>query len=94
VSRLDPKPDEVLVVDNTEGNPETEEATTDFGARYTIEPVIGLARARNCGLAESNTDIVAYLDDDAVPERDWLGLLLAPFEEDDNLAATTGRVIT
>jgi O-antigen biosynthesis protein len=93
VSRLDPKPDEVLVVDNTQGDRDTENAAAEFGARYTIESVTGLSRARNRGLAESNTDIVAYLDDDAIPERDWLGVLLAPFE-DDSLAASTGRVVT
>jgi glycosyltransferase involved in cell wall biosynthesis len=93
VIRLDPKPDEVLVVDNTQGDRDTEDAATEFGARYTIEPVTGLSRARNRGLAESGTDIVAYLDDDAIPERDWLGVLLAPFE-DDSLAASTGRVVT
>ncbi len=93
VSHLDPKPDEVLVVDNTQGNKETEDAAAEFGARYTIEPVTGLSRARNRGMAESNTDIVAYLDDDAIPERDWLGVLMAPFA-DDRLAASTGRVVT
>jgi cellulose synthase/poly-beta-1,6-N-acetylglucosamine synthase-like glycosyltransferase len=90
---LDPKPDEVLVVDNTQGDKDTEGAAKEFGARYTIEAVTGLSRARNRGLAESNTDIVAYLDDDAIPERDWLGVLMAPFA-DDRLAASTGRVIT
>ena len=50
VSRLDPKPDEVLVVDNTQGNKETEDAAAELGARYTIEPVTGLSRARNRGL--------------------------------------------
>ena len=93
VSCLDPKPDQVLVVDNTQGDQDTEDAATEFGARYTIEPATGLSRARNRGLAESNTDVVAYLDDDAIPERRWLGVLLAPFE-DESLAASTGRVVT
>ncbi|WP_348261602.1 glycosyltransferase [Telmatobacter sp. DSM 110680] len=93
VSNLDPKPDEVLVVDNTQGDMDTENAAAAFGARYTIEPVVGLSRARNRGLVESSTNIVAYLDDDAIPEHNWLGVLMAPFE-DDNLAASTGRVVT
>ncbi len=93
VSHLNPKPDEVLVVDNTPGNKATEGAAVEFGARYTIEPVAGLSRARNHGMAESNTDIVAFLDDDAIPELNWLGVLMAPFA-DDRLAASTGRVVT
>jgi len=93
VAQQDSRPDQVLVVDNTAGNKETEEVTGDFGARYIMEPIQGLSRARNRGLAESETDIVVYLDDDAIPARDWLGLLLAPFV-DTEIGATTGRVIT
>ncbi len=93
VARQDCKPDQVLVVDNTEGNKETEDVTREFGARYTIEPLQGLSRARNRGLAECDTDIVAFLDDDAIPAPDWLGFLMEPFV-DDQTAASTGRVVT
>lgn len=93
VALQDSRPDQVLVVDNTEGNKETEEAARQFGARYTIEPIQGLSRARNRGLAECDTDIVAFLDDDAIPAADWLGLLMEPFA-DDKTAASTGRVVT
>lgn len=93
VARLDPAPDAVLVVDNSEGNKETEDVTHEFGASYTVEPRLGLSRARNRGLAECDTDVVVYLDDDAIPARDWLGLLMAPFA-DEKTGASTGRVIT
>ena len=88
-----PEPDQILVVDNTAGNKETEEVTREFGARYTVEPIQGLSRARNRGLAECDTDIVVYLDDDAIPASDWLGILMQPFA-DEKTGATTGRVIT
>ena len=93
VALLNPAPDAVLVVDNTQGNKETEEETRTFGARYIVEPLPGLSRARNRGLAECDTDIVAYLDDDAIPAPDWLGILMGPFA-DDKTAASTGKVVT
>jgi glycosyltransferase involved in cell wall biosynthesis len=93
VALLNPAPDAVLVVDNTQGNKETEELTRVFDARYTVEPVPGLSRARNRGLAECDTDIVAYLDDDAIPAPNWLGILMEPFA-DDKTAASTGKVVT
>lgn len=93
IARLDPKPDQVLVVDNTQGDEETEAVTREFGARYAAEPTPGLSRARNRGLAECNTDIVAFLDDDAVPAPDWLGILIEPFA-DEKTGASTGRFIT
>jgi glycosyltransferase involved in cell wall biosynthesis len=93
VARLDPKPDQVLVVDNTDGDKETEDVSREFGARYIFEPIEGLSRTRNRGLAESDTDIVAFLDDDAVPALDWLSILMEPFA-DEKTAASTGRVVT
>lgn len=81
------------MVDNTQGDTETGIVARQFGARYVVEPMKGLSRARNRGLAESTTDIVAYIDDDAVPRRDWLGCLMGPFE-DEQVAAVTGRIVS
>jgi glycosyltransferase involved in cell wall biosynthesis len=93
VSRLTHAPDRVLVVDNSEGNADTRKVAGDYRADYVIEPIAGLSRARNRGITECSTHIVAFLDDDVVPEPDWLGLLMAPFA-DQQVGATTGRVIT
>lgn len=92
IARLHPAPDEVIVVDNTAGDKETESLAREFSTRYTIEPVPGLSRARNRGMAESNSEIVAYLDDDAVPEEHWLEFLLAPFANP-RVAVVTGETI-
>ncbi len=89
IARLEHAPDEVIVVDNTSGDEETEAAAREFDAVYTFEPVQGLSRARNRGLAESNSEIVAYLDDDAVPDERWLEFLLEPFA-DPRVAVVTG----
>jgi glucosyl-dolichyl phosphate glucuronosyltransferase len=35
----------------------------------------GLSGARNCGLAVTATPVVAFLDDDAVPQPDWVARL-------------------
>jgi glycosyltransferase involved in cell wall biosynthesis len=83
----------VLVVDNSPGDRDTELVAHEFGACYTVEPQEGLSRARNRGLTESGSEIVAFIDDDSEPDPEWLGLLLAPFN-DERVAATTGRVVT
>jgi glycosyltransferase involved in cell wall biosynthesis len=67
---------EVLVVDNGSTD-DTADICKGFCARnrnfrYLVEERPGLAIARNKGLAESSTDIVAYTDDDAAPEATWL----------------------
>jgi cellulose synthase/poly-beta-1,6-N-acetylglucosamine synthase-like glycosyltransferase len=91
VASQDISPLEVVVVDNSRGEDATRSAALAHGARYVVEPAPGLAIARNRGARESAGEVVAYVDDDAVPERDWLGGLLPEFL-DPLVGAVTGRI--
>lgn len=93
IARLERTPDEVIVVDNTSGDEETSAIAREFAAIYRLEQIQGLSRARNRGMFESNSEIVAYLDDDAVPDKHWLGNILGPFE-DAKVAVAAGRIVT
>lgn len=93
VSCLDPAPDEVLVVDNTPGREVVRALAQAHGAHYIVEPVPGLSRARNRGFTESTSDIVAYIDDDAEADPDWLGTMVEHFA-DPMVAAVTGETIS
>jgi len=92
VAALNPQPDDVLVVDNSEGCREAEQLARKFSARYIIEPIPGLSRARNRGMAETDSDVVAYLDDDAAPCQDWIESILNQFR-DPQVAVVTGETI-
>jgi GT2 family glycosyltransferase len=41
----------------------------------------GLSGARNTGVGNANGEIIAFLDDDAVPQADWLAELTDPFTD-------------
>lgn len=91
ISRLNPSPDDILVIDNSDGDHAAERAAREHGARYIVERAIGLSRARNRALAESSSEIVAFIDDDAQPSEDWLEQILAPFA-DPQVASVSGDV--
>jgi glycosyltransferase involved in cell wall biosynthesis len=72
---------DIIVVDNSDGDAETRRVAERWNARYVVEPKRGLCRARNRGALVSSADIIAYLDDDAVPEPGWLAGLAHLFDD-------------
>ncbi|HET7104699.1 MAG TPA: glycosyltransferase family 2 protein [Terracidiphilus sp.] len=88
---LNPAADEIIVVDNTAGEPACRALADEFGVRYLFEPVEGLSRARNRGMAAATCEIVAFLDDDSLPLEDWLRRLAEPFAASD-VAIVTGDI--
>lgn len=71
---------EVLVVDNAPRTRRTAEVAARYPFRYLLEPRQGLDHARNCGLHAARHAIVAYTDDDALPDAAWADAIAAPFE--------------
>jgi GT2 family glycosyltransferase len=85
--------DEILVVDNAPATDATRDVVARFpSVRYVVEPRRGLNVARNRALREARNEIVAFNDDDAVPEPEWLGSLLANFR-DHEVACVTGLTL-
>jgi GT2 family glycosyltransferase len=87
-------PAEILVIDNDPANEATLQLVrNEFpSVRYIRESVAGLDFARNRALAEATTDVVAFLDDDAVAEPDWVEATRRVFSAWPALGACTGRV--
>ena len=83
---------EVIVVDNTSGDENVHRLAEAAGARWVVEPTVGLSRARNTGARTARGELVAFIDDDAVAQPTWLGMHAAAFR-DPSVAATTGRIL-
>ncbi|WP_200210968.1 glycosyltransferase [Micromonospora coerulea] len=82
----------VVVVDH---NPALLERVRATFPELTIVPSTGprgLSAARNTGLAQASGEIVAFLDDDAEAEPDWLARLL-PHYRDERVLAVGGHAV-
>jgi glycosyltransferase involved in cell wall biosynthesis len=78
VASLDYPQFETIVVDDGSTD-ETAAIAADFGARLIRTERCGLSSARNTALAAAVGEIVAFIDDDAYPDRYWLRRLSATF---------------
>jgi glycosyltransferase involved in cell wall biosynthesis len=88
---------EVLIVDNnsTDGTgkavaPLVEKNPQRF--RYFLETRQGKSAALNTGIKESKGEILAFTDDDCLPNPDWLSSIVEEFSADPSLGAIGGRV--
>ena len=61
--------------------------------RAVREDAPGVARARNRGVRETTGELLAFLDDDAVPEPGWLAALVEALDAR-GAAAAGGRTVT
>jgi GT2 family glycosyltransferase len=91
LTRLEPPPDEVIIVDNDPGDLDCREVVEAVGARYVREDRRGLDNARTAGLEVARGDLVAFTDDDCVPASRWLTDLDELFA-DSSVGAVTGPV--
>jgi cellulose synthase/poly-beta-1,6-N-acetylglucosamine synthase-like glycosyltransferase len=83
---------DIIVVNSGGEDHRTREIANGYGARYLQEPLPGISRARNRGALASTADLVAFVDDDAVPQPGWLFALSAEFA-DPRVMAATGRIV-
>ena len=87
---------DVLVVDNASSDG-TPALLADLARRHgplirvAREARLGLSAARNRALAEAHGEIVAFLDDDAIPRAGWLAALVAPYR-DPRVVCAGGRI--
>ncbi len=78
LSRLD-YPDYEVIVVNDGSRDSTPAIAREFDVRLISTENRGLSNARNTGWQEATGEIVAYIDDDAYPDKDWLTYIAHTF---------------
>jgi GT2 family glycosyltransferase len=89
---------EVVVVDNNAPASDAvlalvEDQKSAATYRYVVEPRAGLSWARNAGTAAASAGIIAFLDDDAEPDTQWLTGVAYGFARDDDIGCVTGMTL-
>jgi len=89
-------PDEILVVD---ASPDEETATVvsrvllpGLSCHRVPEEARGLTRQRNWGIARARGEVIAFLDDDTVPEPEYFAEVLACFDRHPGAVGVGGYI--
>ena len=95
---MDPESLEIIVIDNSADQSAAarfrERYSQEPRVNYVFEPTPGLSHARNVGVARARSEIVAFIDDDAIATPDWASQIVRSFEKFDGAAGVVGgRVI-
>lgn len=88
---------EVIVVDNNSTD-KTREVVSAFShydrpVRYVFESRQGTSFARNAGISQSRSPIVAFIDDDIQAAPDWLATVKRTFDEHPEIGFIGGKVL-
>lgn len=89
------RPDEVVLVDGTGTfEPAAKALLSEAGVPLRYVPVerMGTSRARNLGAAAARSDLLAFTDDDCVPDEAWLAAYDSAAAEL-GVQAASGRVL-
>ncbi|MCB7137051.1 glycosyltransferase family 2 protein [Cellulosimicrobium marinum] len=94
LARQDRRADTVVVVDASAGDETRRVVAAADGVVYARNALGAghTAGSRRIGVAATQTDVVAFLDDDAFASPDWLARLLAPYA-DPEVVAVGGRAV-
>ena len=85
---------DVLVIDNASSDDRMRGVCAERDwVRYVHEPLVGLNFARNRAMREARGEVVAFLDDDVVIDRDWLRGLRRAWAENPDAGCVTGLVL-
>jgi GT2 family glycosyltransferase len=90
-------PDEIVIVDSSD-TAELRSKLDMYSNKSTfgyIHAKLGLTQARNVGIKESTGDIIIFLDDDVVLDRDYIKEILHVFDNDlgKKVGGVTGNIM-
>ncbi|MEM3602374.1 MAG: glycosyltransferase family A protein [Candidatus Bathyarchaeia archaeon] len=73
---------EIVVVDNNSDDETRVILQSKYSnvVRYIFESRIGIAYARNTGVKHARGSIIAFIDDDCIPDKNWLKELIKGFK--------------
>ena len=95
---LPPTEYEVVLVNNNSTDRTEEECRRfeadhpDVALRYFMEPQQGLSHARNRGIREAKGDVLVYVDDDALVNREYLETYASFFKRNSDAVAAGGPI--
>lgn len=85
---------EIIMIDDGSTDSTADIISGYKGVRLIKQSNAGPAAARNKGASEAKGESILFTDSDCVPERDWIRMMIEPFEQDKSVIGVKGAYRT
>jgi len=85
---------EIIVVDNASTDDSVKFLEKEFSSVKIIKNKknVGFAEGNNIGIKNSNGDIIALFNPDALADKEWLSILVSKLQSSEKIAAVAGKI--
>lgn len=98
--RLNPNPDEIIIVDDNSTDKTKEllncwkKNKTNYDKKIFLKPLNkGPADSRNLGIKNSKNNLIAFTDDDVIVQKDWIKYITLKFKKGDSNLVGIGGIV-
>lgn len=86
----------IIVVDNTPRELRNASVENDYinntNVTYIYEDTPGLSNARNVGISKNKSQVVSFIDDDAIASAEWAIKVIEAFNSNENVGVVGGKI--
>jgi GT2 family glycosyltransferase len=73
-------------------NQQSVDLVSEFDFKFILSPIANSSFQRNLGINEAKGDIIAFIDDDAIADKEWLKILTKHYDDKD-VVCVGGKII-
>lgn len=86
-------PSEIVIITNSTNAERISRMQDQFKFSILIENRLGLSHARNAGINGAKSELIAFIDDDAIADKNWISCIKKRFSTGKKIGIIGGKIL-